>query len=312
MIKFNNRVTEMLGVELPIVQAPMGWIARSVLASAVSNAGGMGIIETSSGELDVIKEEIKKMKGLTDKPFGVNIAQAFVRDPNIAQFVIDQGVTFVTTSAGSPTKYTGQLKEAGLTVFHVVPTLKAALKAVEAGVDGLIVEGGEGGGFKNPNDVATMVLLPLIRSKVDVPIIAAGGMVDGPTMAAAFALGAEGVQMGTRMVSALESPVHDNWKNAIVDAEETGTVFLNRFHSPALRALRTEKTTALEKQIDENIMPKFGNAQNLYFGGDMESAIPLSGQVSGRIESIKPVAEILDETHQGFFDTIDRLAKSYN
>ena len=312
MIKFNNRVTEMLGVELPIVQAPMGWIARSVLASAVSNAGGMGIIETSSGELDVIKEEIKKMKGLTDKPFGVNIAQAFVRDPNIAQFVIDQGVTFVTTSAGSPTKYTGQLKEAGLTVFHVVPTLKAALKAVEAGVDGLIVEGGEGGGFKNPNDVATMVLLPLIRSKVDVPIIAAGGMVDGPTMAAAFALGAEGVQMGTRMVSALESPVHDNWKNAIVDAEETGTVFLNRFHSPALRALRTEKTTVLEKQIDENIMPKFGNAQNLYFGGDMESAIPLSGQVSGRIESIKPVAEILDETHQGFFDTIDRLAKSYN
>ena len=312
MIKFNNRVTEMLGVELPIVQAPMGWIARSVLASAVSNAGGMGIIETSSGELDVIKEEIKKMKGLTDKPFGVNIAQAFVRDPNIAQFVIDQGVTFVTTSAGSPTKYTGQLKEAGLTVFHVVPTLKAALKAVEAGVDGLIVEGGEGGGFKNPNDVATMVLLPLIRSKVDVPIIAAGGMVDGPTMAAAFALGAEGVQMGTRMVSALESPVHDNWKNAIVDAEETGTVFLNRFHSPALRALRTEKTTALERQIDENIMPKFGNAQNLYFGGDMESAIPLSGQVSGRIESIKPVAEILDETRQGFFDTIDRLAKSYN
>tara|TARA_B110000285_G_scaffold65711_1_gene75581 strand:- start:5030 stop:5968 length:939 start_codon:yes stop_codon:yes gene_type:complete len=312
MMKFNNRVTEMLGVELPIVQAPMGWIARSVLASAVSNAGGMGIIETSSGELDVIKEEIKKMKGLTDKPFGVNIAQAFVRDPNIAQFVIDQGVTFVTTSAGSPTKYTGQLKEAGLTVFHVVPTLKAALKAVEAGVDGLIVEGGEGGGFKNPNDVATMVLLPLIRSKVDVPIIAAGGMVDGPTMAAAFALGAEGVQMGTRMVSALESPVHDNWKNAIVDAEETGTVFLNRFHSPALRALRTEKTTALEKQIDENIMPKFGNAQNLYFGGDMESAIPLSGQVSGRIESIKPVAEILDETRQGFFDTIGRLAKSYN
>ena len=311
-MKFNNRVTEMLGVELPIVQAPMGWIARSVLASAVSNAGGMGIIETSSGELDIIKEEIKKMKGLTDKPFGVNIAQAFVRDPNIAQFVIDQGVTFVTTSAGSPTKYTGQLKEAGLTVFHVVPTLRAALKAVKAGVDGLIVEGGEGGGFKNPNDVATMVLLPLIRSKVDVPIIAAGGMVDGPTMAAAFALGAEGVQMGTRMVSALESPVHDNWKNAIVDAEETGTVFLNRFHSPALRALRTEKTTALEKQIDENIMPKFGNAQNLYFGGDMESAIPLSGQVSGRIESIKPVAEILDETRQGFFDTIGRLAKSYN
>ena len=194
-MKFSNRVTEMLGVELPIVQAPMGWIARSQLASAVSNAGGMGIIETSSGELDVVKEEIRKMKDLTDKPFGVNIAQAFVRDPNIAQFVIDQGVKFVTTSAGSPTKYTADLKAAGLTVFHVVPTLSAAIKAVEAGVDGLIVEGSEGGGFKNPRDVATMVLLPLVRSKVKVPIIAAGGFTDGATMAAAFALGAEGIQL---------------------------------------------------------------------------------------------------------------------
>ncbi|MFT7245049.1 MAG: enoyl-[acyl-carrier protein] reductase II [Candidatus Azotimanducaceae bacterium] len=308
---FKNRVTEMLGVELPIVQAPMGWIARSQLASAVSNAGGMGIIETSSGELDVIKEEIKKMRTLTDKPFGVNIAQAFVRDPSIAQFVIDQGVAFVTTSAGSPTKYTAQLKAAGLTVFHVVPTLKAALKAVDAGVDGLIVEGGEGGGFKNPNDVASMVLLPLVRSKVDVPIIAAGGMVDGPTMAAAFALGAEGIQMGTRMVSALESPVHKNWKQSIVDAEETGTVFLNKFHSPALRALRTNKTAALEKEIDVNIMSQFGTAKDLYFGGDMEAAIPLSGQVAGRIESIKPVDEILRETEQGFFETINQLAKQY-
>ena len=242
-MKFENRVTEMLGVELPIVQAPMGWIARSQLASAVSNAGGMGIIETSSGELDAIKVEIKKMRDLTDKPFGVNIAQAFVRDPNIVQFVIDQGIKFVTTSAGSPMKYTADLKAGGLMVFHVVPTLDAALKAVEAGVDGLIVEGGEGGGFKNPNDVASMVLLPLVRSKVDVPIIAAGGFIDGKTMAAAFSLGAEGIQMGTRMVSAAESPVHDNWKNAIVDARETGTVFLNKFHSPALRALRTERTS---------------------------------------------------------------------
>ena len=308
---FKNRVTEMLGVELPIVQAPMGWIARSQLASAVSNAGGMGIIETSSGELDIIKQEIKKMRQLTDKPFGVNIAQAFVRDPGIAQFVIDQGVTFVTTSAGSPTKYTADLKAAGLTVFHVVPTLKAALKAVDAGVDGLIVEGGEGGGFKNPNEVASMVLLPLVRSKVNVPIIAAGGMVDGATMAAAFALGAEGVQMGTRMVSALESPVHDNWKQSIVDAEETGTVFLNRFHSPALRALRTNKTAALEKMLDENIMGQFGNAQDLYFGGDMESAIPLSGQVAGRIDSILPVEKILRETEREFFETISRLGQQY-
>ena len=306
-----NRVTEMLGVETPIVQAPMGWIARSQLASAVSNAGGMGIIETSSGELDVIKEEIKRMRTLTDKPFGVNIAQAFVRDPAIADFVIEQGVTFVTTSAGSPTKYTAQLKSAGLTVFHVVPTLQAALKAVDAGVDGLIVEGSEGGGFKNPRDVATMVLLPLVRSKVDVPIIAAGGFVDGKTMAAAFAMGAEGIQMGTRMVSAFESPVHSNWKEAIVNAEETGTVFLNRFHSPALRALRTERTTRLEATIEDNIMPEFGEAKALYFGGDMEAAIPLSGQVAGRIESIEPVAKIISETRDEFLDIIGQLGQQY-
>ena len=215
-MKFNNRITKLLGIETPIVQAPMGWIARSQLASAVSNAGGLGIIETSSGELDVIREEIIKMRDLTDKPFGVNIAQAFVRDPNIVQFVIDQGVKFVTTSAGNPERFTEELKNAGLTVFHVVPSLSAALKAVECGVDGLVVEGGEGGGFKNPRDVATMVLLPLVRSQVDVPIIAAGGFIDGSSMAAAFALGAEAVQMGTRMVSSLESPVHQNWKNSII------------------------------------------------------------------------------------------------
>lgn len=308
---FNNRVTEMLGVELPIVQAPMGWIARSQLASAVSNAGGMGIIETSSGELDAVKEEIRKMRDITDKPFGVNIAQAFVRDPNIVQFVVDQGIKFVTTSAGSPTRYTADLKAAGLTVFHVVPTLAGAIKAVEAGVDGLIVEGGEGGGFKNPNPVALMVLLPLVRSKVNVPIIAAGGMVDGATMAAAFALGAEGIQMGTRMVSALESPVHDNWKNAIVDAEETSTVFLNKFHSPALRALRTNRTTEMERAINENVFGKFGDAQSLYFGGDMEAAVPLSGQVAGRIDAVRPVTEIIEETAREFFEAIEKLSSDY-
>ncbi len=310
-MNFDNRVTQLLGVEIPIVQAPMGWIARSQLAAAVSNAGGMGIIETSSGELDVIKEEIRKMRNLTERPFGVNIAQAFVRDPHIADFVVDQGIQFVTTSAGSPTRYTAQLKQAGLTVFHVVPTLRAALKAVAAGVDGLIVEGGEGGGFKNPNPVASMVLLPLVRSKVEVPIIAAGGFVDGRSMASAFALGAEGIQMGTRMVSAAESPVHNNWKEMIVNAGETDTVFLNKFHSPALRALRTERTTRLEKLIDSNIMPEFGQATDLYYGGDMEAAIPLTGEVCGRIEDVKPVAEILSETSREFFEVIHQLNDSY-
>jgi enoyl-[acyl-carrier protein] reductase II len=267
-----NRLTRLMGVKYPIVQAPMGWIARSPLASAVSNAGGMGIIETSSGELDVIRQEIRNMKALSPHPFGVNIALAFVRDPNIVKFVdeaiVQQGVKFVTTSAGDPTKFCREFKALGLTVFHVVPTLKAALKAVDAGVDGLVVEGGEGGGFKNPQSVMSMVLLPLVREKVNVPIIAAGGITCGRTMAAAFALGAEGVQMGTRMVSAAESPVHANWKQAIIDAEDTGTVFLNQFSRPALRALRTQKTTRLERELVPDyqgppVMAEFGRAQDL-------------------------------------------------
>ncbi|MFN3859106.1 MAG: NAD(P)H-dependent flavin oxidoreductase [Caulobacter sp.] len=311
MIK--SRITEMLGVEYPIVQAPMGWIARAQLASAVSNAGGLGIIETSSGQLDEVRAEIGKMRQLTDKPFGVNVAQAFVRDPGIVQFVIDQGVKFVSTSAGDPAKYCGQLKDAGLTVFHVVPSLSAALKAIEAGVDGLIVEGGEGGGFKNPRDVSTMVLLPLVCSKVNVPVIAAGGIVDGATMAAAFALGAEGVQMGTRMVSAAESPVHQNWKDAIVAARETDTVFLNRFGpGPALRALRTEKTAAFEKAPPEaGVMAEFGNVLALYFGGDMEASIPLTGQVAGRIDSVRPVADIIRDTVREFREVSAEMGRRF-
>jgi len=302
-----TRVSEILGVRYPIIQAPMGWIARAQLASAVSEAGGLGIIETSSGELDAVREEIRKMRDLTDQPFGVNIAQAFVRDPSIVEFVISQGVTFVTTSAGDPTKYTAQLKEAGLTVFHVVPTLAGALKAAAAGVDGLVVEGGEGGGFKNPRDVASMVLLPLVASKLDLPIVAAGGICDGRGMAAAFALGAEGVQMGTRMVSALESPVHQNWKDAIVGAAETDTVFLNRFGRPGLRALRTERTTRLERE--ENVsMAEFGTAKDLYFGGDLEASIALGGQVMGRIEEVLPVREILESTIEEFREVTARLA----
>ena len=302
----NNRLTRLLGVDYPIVQAPMGWIARSKLASAVSRAGALGIIETSSGELEAVRNEITAMREITDRPFGVNIAQLFVRDPSIVDFVVAQGVRFVTTSAGDPRQYTEKLKAAGLTVFHVVPTLSAALKAVDAGVDGLVVEGGEGGGFKNPRDVSTMVLLPLVASKVDVPIIAAGGICDGRSMAAAFALGADGVQLGTRMVSAAESPVHENWKNAIVAGAETDTVFLNRHSRPGLRALRTERTTLLEKQ--ENVpLTEMSRALDLYFGGDMEASIALTGQVMGRIESVESVETIIHSMVTEFRAVRDRL-----
>jgi enoyl-[acyl-carrier protein] reductase II len=289
----------------------MGWIARAQLASAVSNAGGLGIIETSSGELDNIKREVQLMREMTDKPFGMNVALSYVKGTNIIDFVIEQGIKFVTTSSGSPNVCTKDFQAAGITVFHVVPTLDMALKAIDAGVDGLVVEGGEGGGFKNPSPVSTMVLLPLIRSRVDVPIIAAGGISDGPSMAATFAMGAEGVQMGTRMLSCLESPVHDNWKQAVVSAKETGTVFLNQQGRPALRALRTERTAALEPLGKFDVMENLAGIPQLYFGGDMEAAIPLSGQVCGRIDEVISARQVIDETIAGFREVMSGLARDY-
>ena len=310
-MQIDNRVTQMTGTQYPIIQAPMGWIARAQLASAVSNAGGLGVIETASGELDNIKIEVAKMRELTDKPFGINVALSYVKGTNIIDFVIEQGVKFVTTSSGSPNVCTKAFQDAGIKVFHVVPTLDMALKAVDVGVDGLIVEGGEGGGFKNPSPVSTMVLLPLVRSRVDVPIIAAGGICDGLSMAGTFAMGAEGVQMGTRMLSCKESPVHDNWKNAVVEAKETGTVFLNQQSRPALRALRTERTSSLEPLGKFDVMENMAGIPQLYFGGDMEAAIPLSGQVAGRIDEIKTAKQVVEQTMNEFHGVMRTLSDRY-
>ena len=290
-----TRITELLGIEIPVVQAPMGYIARAQLASAVSNAGGMGIIETSSGQLDEIKVEIAKMRDLTDRPWGVNIAQMLMPDATVIDFVIEHDVRFVTTSAGDPRRFTSMLTDAGITVFHVVPTLRGALKAVDAGVDGLIVEGVEGGGFKNARGSSTMVLTPLVRAAVEVPVIAAGGICDGVSMAAALTLGADGVQMGTRMLSASESPVHDNWKQAVIAAAETDTVLLNRFGRPGMRALRTELTAEMEHS-DQVHLPGLDLLMEQYFGGRMDVAVPFGGQVMGRIDEVRPVADILRES----------------
>lgn len=289
-----TRVTELLGIEIPIVQAPMGWIARSPLASAVSIAGGLGIIETSSGELDAIKDEIAAMRALTDRPWGVNVAQHFVRDiEGLFAFLLEQEVGFVTTSAGDPAVLAPRLKEAGVTVFHVVPSVRGAEKAVAAGVDGVVVEGIEGGGFKSVDGASSLVLVPEIAARFpELPIIAAGGFVDGASMAAAFALGADGVQMGTRMVASAESPIHDNWKQAVVDGRETDTVLVNRTHRPAMRTLRTERTTRLDV---EGAPASLGLDAMMatYFGGDLEAGLAMSGQVQGRIHSVEPVADIL-------------------
>ena len=240
-----NRVLEHLGCKYPIIQAPMGWIARSQLASAVSNSGAFGIIETSSGEVENCKTEILKMSELTNKPFGVNLPLLFLKDESMVDLVVEQGINFVTTSAGDPAKYIGILKDAGITVYHAVPSLEGAKKAFNAGVDGLVVEGTEGGGFKNPEEIGLHVLIQSIKKEMDLPIIAAGGIADGIGMAAAFAAGAEGIQMGTRFVSSSESPVHQNWKDKILESKESDTWILNKKSKPCIRALKTEFTSKI-------------------------------------------------------------------
>ena len=272
----------------------MGWIARSQLASAVCEAGGMGIIETSSGEIDNCKDEIKAMTKLTQKPFGVNLPLLFLKDDSMVKFCVDSGVKFVTTSAGDPTKYVSVLKEAGITVYHAVPSLDGAIKAINAGVDGLVVEGTEGGGFKSPIEVGLLVLIQSIRQNSDIPIIAAGGIVDGAGMAAAFAAGAEGIQMGTRFVSSLESPVHINFKNKILDSSIDGTLMLNKTSKPVIRALKSKLTNRIVEKGKMD-MKDFMRIQELYFDGNMEAAPALSGQSGGLIDKIKPVKQIINE-----------------
>ena len=301
-----NRVAAHTGSKYPIIQAPMGWIARSQLASAVCEAGGMGIIETSSGEIDNCKKEIQLMSDLTDKPFGVNLPLLFLKDDSMVNFCVDAGVRFVTTSAGDPTKYIGVLKDAGITVYHAVPSLEGALKAANAGVDGLVVEGTEGGGFKSPVEVGLLVLIQSIKQNIDIPIIAAGGIVDGAGMAAVFAAGAEGIQMGTRFVSSLESPVHDNFKNKIVESGIDGTYILNKKSKPVIRALNSNLTDQINYsgQMD---MSALMNIKDLYFDGDMEAAPALSGQSIGLINEVKSVKQIVDEIINEFNNTCESL-----
>ena len=310
MVTFANRVTQLLGVDVPILQAPMGYIAKPRLVAAVSEAGAMGLVPGSLG-VDEVREDIRRTRDLTDKPFGVNLPLAFVKDPAIVDMIVEEGVRFVTTSAGSPTAHTPRLKEAGLTVFHVVPSLRGAQKAIEAGVDGLVVEGSEGAGFKAPREVSSMVLLPLVAAQVGVPIVAAGGIADGRSMAAAFALGAEGVQMGTRMVATEESPVHRNMKDAVVAAAETDTMLINKHNGKQVRVLRTEATAPFEIATEGDPMALLGNIHGLYRDGDLNASLAQLGQVAGRIGRVEPVAEIIRRTVAEFEETLGGLAKRY-
>lgn len=292
----SNRVAALLGVDVPIVGAPMTFIANAELAAAVSNAGGLGVIETLSPEG---RADLVRVRELTDRPVAANINLLSMRDPGIVDVLVAAGIGCATTSAGDPARLTASLHDAGITVLHVVGTLKAARKAVDAGVDGLVVEGVEGGGFKNKLGASTMVLLPSVAAEVELPIIAAGGICDARSMAAAFVLGAEGVQIGTRMLASAESPVHANFKQAVLDADDLGTVLISQPGMPTMRVIRTERAEVLAGASDGSGAGVLTDVQALYFGGDMEASVANTGQVAGRIASVEPVASILAEMWDG-------------
>ena len=296
-----NRVQQLLGVEIPVVQAPMTFIARARLAAAVSEAGGMGIIETLTAEG---REDLVKVCELTDKPVGANLLVAgWKHDPSIVDTLVEAGVSYVATSAGDPALFTDRLKDAGLTVFHVVGSLRAAQKAEAAGVDGLVVEGVEGGGFKGASGASTMVLLPLVASRTSLPLIAAGGICDATSMAAAFVLGAEGVQMGTRVLATHESGVHSAFTDAIVAAPETGTMLVSVPGNPTMRVIATDRAHAWAAEPPtEKLMDR---VQQLYFDGDLDASLANTGQVAGRIDSVRPVAEVIGEMWSGCRDALD-------
>ena len=270
----------------------MTYIARAELAAAVSEAGGLGMIETltAEGRADLIR-----VRSLTDKPVAGNLMiQGWKKDPSIVDILAEAGVRHVFSSAGDPALFTGRLHEAGMVVAHVVGSLRAAMKAADAGVDALVVEGVEGGGFKSALGASTMVLLPLIAERIDLPIIAAGGLCDARSAAAAVVLGAEGVQMGTRMLASEESLVHANFKDAIVAANDSGTVLLDIPGNPTMRVLRTG--LAARVAADDPEVQLLGNVTDLYFDGDMEASVANTGQVSSRIAELLPVADIVRNT----------------
>ena len=293
-----NRVQDLLGIQIPIIQAPMTFIANAQLAVAVSEAGGMGIIETLSEQG---RADLARVRSLTAKPVGANLMiQGWKNDPSIVDLIAEAGITYVATSAGHPGLFTERLHDAGMTVFHVVGSLAAARRAIDAGVDGLVVEGVEGGGFKGALGASTMVLLPLIASETDLPIVAAGGICDATSMAAAFVLGAEGVQLGTRMLATDESPVHQNFKDSITGATDDSTVLISVPGNPTMRVLRN----SLTEQVQAGA-PLLGQITDLYFGGDMDASVANTGQVSSRIDSVVPVARLLEDMWSGCTAALD-------
>ena len=304
-----NRVKELFGIKYPIIQGGMLWCSGWRLASAVSNEGGLGLIGSASMYPEVLDEHITKCKKSTGMPFGVNIVLLYPQIQEHINIILKHKIKIVFASAGNPAEFTSILKENGITVVHVVPNLRFAKKAVDAGVDAIVVEGFEAGGHNGKDEMTTMSLIPLVKKEIKIPIIAAGGIASGQAILAAFSLGAEGVQIGSLFASSEESSAHNNFKKAIVDADENDTMLTLKELAP-VRILKNpfyqKIFDAYQKGASAEQLKKLlgrGRAKKGIFEGDLDEGELEIGQVSAQIEEIKSVKEIMQEIITDFNST---------
>ncbi|WP_304131748.1 NAD(P)H-dependent flavin oxidoreductase, partial [Mesonia mobilis] len=301
-----NRITSLFNIKYPLIQAGMIWASGWKLASAVSNAGGLGIIGAGSMYPNVLREHIQKCKKATDKPFAVNVPMLYPNLEEIMEIIIEEGVEIVFTSAGNPKTWTPILKEKGITVVHVVSSVKFALKSEAAGVDAVVAEGFEAGGHNGREETTTFTLIPMVKEKLQIPLIAAGGIATGKGMLAAMILGADAVQIGSRFVASPEASSHQNFKQMVVDAEEGHTQLTLKELAP-VRLLKNKFFNDVTELYTKNptkdeLIDLLGRARAKkgMFEGDLEEGELEIGQISGLINEIKPAAEIVEEIISDF------------
>ncbi len=308
-----NKITELFKIQYPIIQGGMIWASGWRLASAVSNAGGLGLIGAGSMYPDILREHIQKCKKATNKPFGVNVPMLYPNLEEIIQIIIEEGVKIVFTSAGNPKTYTSYLKEKGITVVHVVSSLKFALKAQDAGVDAVVAEGFEAGGHNGRDETTTLALIPMVKNKMNIPLIAAGGIATGTAMYAVMALGADGVQVGSRFVASKEASSHTDFKKMVVEAKEGDTQLTLKELAP-VRMLKNKfyndvATLYAKGPSVEELKTLLGRArakQGMFEGDLIEGELEI-GQVSGLINDIKPAKNIVDDMIKEFEITKENM-----
>ena len=311
----NNNITQLFGIKYPLIQAGMIWCSGWELASAVSNAGGLGIIGSGSMYPDVLREHIQKCKALTDKPFAVNLPLLYPQIDDHISIILEEEVKIVFTSAGNPAKWTSHLKAHNITVVHVVSNVKFAEKAVDAGVDAIVGEGFEAGGHNGREETTTMCLIPLLRKTVSIPLIAAGGIGSGASMLAAMALGADGVQIGSRFIASPESSAHKKFKDCILHAKEGDTQLMLKEITP-VRLLKNEFYNQIILAYDKGATKEEllallgrGRAKKGMFLGDLENGELEVGQISASMDTIKPAGEIVQEIIEEFQFIKNKISK---